>query len=110
MTPIKRCVTIESPYAGDMARNEIYLQRCIRDCLERGESPYASHQMLTGALDDTVLEQRQLGIDAGLAMSSLTHMSVFYVDYGMSTGMVQALEQTLNTKRAFVLRRIGANP
>lgn len=47
-------IVIESPFRGatpaDQARNERYLEACIADCLRRGESPYASHKMLTQAL------------------------------------------------------------
>ena len=66
-----RLVIIESPYKGndwkDLERNNRYLQACIRDCINRGESPYASHQMLTDALDDTNPIERAVGIKAGLA-------------------------------------------
>ncbi len=40
-------VIVESPYAGATARiierNERYLRACLRDCLLRGEAPFASH-------------------------------------------------------------------
>ena len=62
-----KLVVIESPYAGDVERNLRYLDACIRDCIGRGESPYASHKILTTALDDNDPEQRKLGIAAGLA-------------------------------------------
>ena len=42
-----RLVILESPYAGDLVRNAEYLSACIRDCIARQESPYASHRMLT---------------------------------------------------------------
>jgi hypothetical protein len=80
-------VIIESPYAGNVARNKLYLQYCIRDCLRRGESPYASHQMLTEALDDNDPEQRKLGMEAGFAWSEVVAMHVFYLDLGWSPGM-----------------------
>ena len=38
---------IESPYAGDVEGNLTYLRACLKDCVERGESPYASHGLLT---------------------------------------------------------------
>lgn len=62
-------VIVESPYAGDVDANVTYARRALRDCLERGEAPIASHLLYTqpGVLDDTVPEQRALGIAAGLA-------------------------------------------
>jgi hypothetical protein len=99
-----KLVIIESPYKGEVARNKRYLQACIRDCLRRGESPYASHQMLTDALDDNNPEERALGIEAGLAWrqvfrvimhpmgqesaESISH--AFYVDFGHTYGMLLA--------------------
>ena len=46
---------------------ELVARESIRDCIARGESPYASHQMLTEALDDTNPIERNAGIQAGLA-------------------------------------------
>jgi len=106
-------VLIESPFGGETgtdeeyARNRRYLQRCIRDCLERGETPYASHQMLTEALDDRIPEQREKGRQAGLAMRRFFPKRVFYVDYGMSTGMAFALDLYEREHLTYITRRIG---
>ena len=42
---------------------------CLRDSLLRGEGPITSHLLYTqpGVLDDQIPEERQMGIDAGLA-------------------------------------------
>jgi hypothetical protein len=85
-----KLVIIESPYAGNVERNLRYLDACIRDCLSRGESPYASHRMLTTALDDNDPEQRAAGIAAGLEWRKRADLRVFYVDYGHSNGMLAA--------------------
>ena len=49
-------VIVESPYAGDIEKNMRYLRACIRDCLLRGETPYASHALYTqdGVLRDDI--------------------------------------------------------
>ena len=84
---------IESPYKGDVARNKIYLDRCIRHCIEKGYTPYASHKMVPGALDDLIPVERELGIKAGLEMADFildSHSDscvFFFVDYGSSDGM-----------------------
>lgn len=65
-----KLVVIESPFAGCFPLNRAYLHEAIRDCLRRGETPYASHKMIPGALDDLDREERRSGIDAGLAMRS----------------------------------------
>lgn len=85
MTP----VILESPYAGDVERNERYARACLRDCLKRGEAPFASHLLYTqpGVLDDTDADERKLGINAGLALGSCLDRTVVYTDLGTSTGM-----------------------
>lgn len=82
-------VIIESPYAGDIDRNIKYARQCVKDSLNRGESPIASHLLYTqeGILDDS-LPNEKLGIDAGLAWKSVADKHVFYTDYGYSAGMV----------------------
>jgi hypothetical protein len=87
-------VIIESPYAGDTERNLRYLRACMRDCLKRDESPYASHGLYTqpGVLDDNDPIQREQGIEAGFAWRVCAHKTVFYVDLGWSSGMSRALE------------------
>jgi hypothetical protein len=87
---IVKTVAIESPIAGQLERNREYLKRCILDCLGRGETPYASHAVLTLALDDTDPEQRREGLLMGLCMSATLDQRVFFIDYGWSSGMVAA--------------------
>lgn len=82
-------VVIESPYAGDTEANEEYARKAMRDCLIRGEAPYASHLLYTqpSVLDDTVPEERNLGISAGFAFRRKADKTVVYYDHGISTGM-----------------------
>lgn len=84
-----RLVILESPYAGDVARNVAYARRCLRDSLLRGEAPIASHLLYTleGVLDDTIPVERSLGIEAGLAWRKVAEASVVYCDLGVSVGM-----------------------
>lgn len=91
-----KLVIIESPYAGtllDIARNMTYVRACMRDCLLRGEAPYASHALYTqpGVLDDDCPPQRKLGIEAGFAWRSGGTLTAFYTDRGWSRGMLEAL-------------------
>jgi hypothetical protein len=102
-----KLVVIESPYAGAVERNLRYLDACIRDCIARGESPYASHRMLTTALDDDDPAQRALGISAGLAWRRIADLRVFYVDRGISRGMHTALQLYEQDGLPFEMRRLG---
>lgn len=85
-----RTVIIESPYAGDVEKNVDYARAAMLDCLNRGESPMASHLLYTQVLDDNVPEYRRLGIDAGHAWARKADGIVFYADLGWSVGMMNA--------------------
>jgi hypothetical protein len=87
-----RRVILESPYAGDVFANLNYARRCMRDSLMRGESPIAGHLLYTQILDDKNLEERQLGIDAGLAWLAYADAMVLYIDRGISPGMRAAMQ------------------
>lgn len=81
--------------AEESARNARYLDACLRDCLRRGEAPFASHRMYTSALDDLKPEERALGIAAGFAWRKAAESTVIYTDLGWSSGMRAGLEHTM---------------
>jgi hypothetical protein len=103
-----RLVIIESPYAGDVATNVAYAKAAVRDCLLRGEAPYASHLFFTqnGLLDDDVPEQRSLGILAGLAWGERADATVVYGDLGISSGMKLGISRAIEAGRPVEYRRI----
>jgi hypothetical protein len=82
-------VIVESPYAGDVEANLDYLRACLRDCLTRGEAPFASHGLYTqpGVLRDQVPDERELGILAGFYWRPAAQKTVVYTDRGFSGGM-----------------------
>lgn len=82
-------VIVESPYAGDIEANVAYARRCVKDCMLRGEAAMASHLIYTqeGITDDTIPEERSMGIEAGLAWLQAASRSIVYVDLGISPGM-----------------------
>lgn len=84
-----RRVVLESPFAGDIPSNLKYARACLRDCLLRGESPVASHCLLTqeGVLDDADKVERAIGINAGHAWMHVADAVVVYTDRGISRGM-----------------------
>lgn len=90
-----RLVILESPYAGDIEANTAYARLCVRDSLERGEAPIASHLLYT---QPTILREeepaeRQWGIDAGHAWLPKADMMAVYIDNGISKGMHAAIER-----------------
>lgn len=86
-------VILESPYAGDIERNVAYARACLRDSLLRGEAPLASHLLYTqpGVLRDDEPDERQWGIDAGLAWGAAAEATVVYTDLGVSRGMAHGI-------------------
>ncbi len=102
-------VIIESPYAGDIETNIAYARACVRDSLNRGEAPIASHLLYTqpGVLKDEVPEERQWGIDAGIAWRKAADFAVFYVDRNWSGGMIEAHRIYNLEKFPFVVRELG---
>ena len=92
ITPLNtdfKLVIIESPFAGDVETNVAYARKCAKDCLNRGEAPFASHLLYTqaGILNDEIPEERELGIKAGLVWGAKAEKTVVYTDLGISIGM-----------------------
>lgn len=99
-------VILESPYAGNVARNLGYAKECLLDSLKRGEAPLASHLLYTQILDDTIPEQRSLGLKAGLTWLDCADKHVFYVDHGISDGMREAAYKSVNLGISVEFRRL----
>jgi hypothetical protein len=100
-------VIVESPFAGGFS-NVKYSRECLRDCLDRGESPFASHLLYTqkGVLDDRVPAERAKGIDAANAWLQVADYIVVYMDLGMTTGMVYGLVRASQLAKPIRLRWI----
>jgi hypothetical protein len=102
-------VVVESPYAGDIDRNVRYLRACLRDCLLRGEAPFASHGLYTqdGVLNDNEAKERALGIHAGFEWREVAEMTVVYRDLGISTGMQYGIAHAVAKGQPVVYRELG---
>lgn len=106
-----RRVIIESPYAGNIEWNMKYLRACMRDCLLKGEAPFASHGLYTqpGVLRDEVPEERQHGIDAGFVWRMSADATVVYTDCGMSKGMEYGIKHANELDHPIEYRSLGEN-
>jgi len=108
LTP-KPIVIIESPYAGEVKRNEKYARRCMRDSFNRVEVPFVSHLLYTQVLDDTNSLERKLGMEAGFAFISKSDYSAAYDDYGISSGMMEGMAIAESLGHRIEYRQIGTN-
>lgn len=112
MTP--RPIVIESPYAGPdklkIAANVLYAQRCLDDSLRRDEAPFASHLLYPQVLDDEVPSERRAGIDAQLAWIDSAACVAFYIDRGISDGMLEAMKHARRLGHKMLARTIRQEP
>ncbi len=107
-------VDVETPYMGkdeeQVRKNLLYARACVRDCLIRGEVPFASHLFYTqpGILDDNVPIERELGINAGkdLIESLPGIVTVVYQDLGISKGMQYGIERATSNNRTIEYRTL----
>lgn len=111
---MQKFVDVETPYFAptleEVARNIRYARACVRDCLLRGEVPFASHLLYTqtGILDDNLWDERKRGIVAGKEIiEKLGAITVVYTDLGISKGMELGLEEAKKSGRTIEYRNLG---
>jgi len=97
---------LESPFAGNVEANTEYARKCMLDSLKRGEAPMVSHLLYTQVLDDTIPNERKLGIDAGLSWRKVAEKTVVYIDLGISNGMQYGIDDAVKNNREIEYRRI----
>lgn len=96
-------IFIESPYSGDIDRHVRYLQLYGFDAYHRGEMPCSSHGMMTlhPAKRDFFVSDyepewdvftRDEAITRAHALRHACSKTIFYIDFGMSSGMKAGLE------------------
>lgn len=114
MPPLKP-VIVETRFRGRTPKEELrnieYARACAHDCLvNHSEAPFLSHLLYTqpGILDDTIPTERQLGIDAGLAIGALMQATIVYTDLGISTGMQYGIDNAKKAGRPIIYRTLGS--
>lgn len=111
-----RQVCLESPYAANaqhtVETHVTYARRCLADSLSRGEAPLCSHLLYPQVLDDADPKARAFAIEAWLSWQWAADLVAVYCDYGISNGMVQAIQAPAycGYKPEIEYRRIGMNP
>lgn len=99
-------VIIESPFKGNVEENKQYLKDCVKDCIARGEIPFASHGFYTQYLDDTNPQERKLGMQLGFEVAKLFEKTVIYIDKGISDGMCTGIEEARKEGREREYRKL----
>lgn len=111
-----RLVIIESPYRGNnyehFEQNVAYARLCLRDALLRGEAPFASHLLYTqeGVLDDKIPEERERGIESGLAWGRCADITAVYIDLGIGEGMKRGIKHARELGRPVEYRSLNGAP
>ena len=104
-------VVIESPYTGNspthILKNVVYARRCLRDCIARGELPFASHLLYTQCLNDAELQDRELGISLNLEMVTRCDYLVVYTDLGQTPGMKRAIVHAARQQKPIHYRTLN---
>lgn len=106
-------VVIESPYASDtaagVARNLRYVRACMAYCLANDAAPYASHALYTqpGVLNDQIPAERKNGMRAGFAIGAKLEERWFFIDLGMTDGMLRGEERAARQTPPQKTRRIS---
>lgn len=89
-------IQLESPFRAssvhEQVRNYDLAVRATRAVLLLGHVPITSHLFYTGVLDDSVAEERVLGMQAGFALARLATYCWVMVDHGVSSGMVEGIK------------------
>ncbi len=103
-------VIIESPFAGDVETNIKFARACMRDSLNRGESPFAMHLLYTqeGILDDDIPEERNRGIEAGLAWGKYARRTIVYTNLGITEGMEKGIQRAKKEGREIEYRELDS--
>lgn len=100
-TPQNRLVYIASPYAGDIESNTRFAVRCCQYAIKRGYTPLASHLLYPQMLDDSLPEERALGLAFGQTLLALCReMWVFgaHISSGMACEIDYAREHGIQIR------------
>lgn len=104
-------VMVESPLAGDYIRNIEYARLASRHSLMmNGESPMAFHLIYGKSLRDKDETEREIGIKRSFNWHSYAEKKVFYLDRGLSNGMIMgyldAKEKGISTEFRIISNNI----
>lgn len=105
-----KLVIVESPLrARNKQASEVHLRyarACLRDAIDRGEAPLASHLLYPQVLDDSDPIERTLGIQVGFAWARHATLTAVYFDLGLSDGMIAGIRDAEAIERDVEMRSL----
>ena len=102
-------VIIESPYKGKIKTNVAYAKKCMFDSFKRGESPFASHLLYTQVLDDTIANQRAMGLQRAFNWYECAELMAVYTDLGITAGMKLGINKAKELSIGIEYRSLNGN-
>lgn len=97
-----KIIYVASPYAGDIEKNTEFAKSACRFVMEQGHAFFCPHLLYPNILDEQNLDERQLGLDMGLAMlQSCDELWCFgdHISQGMMSEIEEAQRLSIPTRR-----------
>ena len=97
-----KIIYVASPYAGDIEKNTEFAKTACRFVMNEGHAFFCPHLLYPNILDEQNPEQRQLGLDMGLAMlQSSDELWCFgdHISHGMMNEIEEAKRLSLPTRK-----------
>lgn len=98
-----KLIYVASPYAGDVERNIAFAKKACRHVMEQGHAFFAPHLLYPQLLNDADPQERQAGLDMGLAMLPRCDELWCYGEH-TSSGMRMEIEEA--NKLGIPIRRV----
>lgn len=97
---------LETPYSGNIQLNLNFARACLLHSIHLGETPFASHLFYTQVLDDTIPQDRTLGMTLGFNFYHHAQLCAVYTNLGISNGMLSGIRHAESLRIPVVYRRL----
>ena len=101
-----KLIYVASPYAGDIEQNTDFARKACRHVMSEGHAFFAPHLLYPQLLDDSKPQERQAGLDMGLAMLPRCDELWCYGDrisFGMHLEIEEAVRLGIPVRRVMEL-------
>ncbi|WP_169008499.1 DUF4406 domain-containing protein [Faecalispora jeddahensis] len=101
-----KLIYVASPYAGDIEQNTEFARKACRHVMSEGHAFFAPHLLYPQLLDDSKPQERQAGLDMGLAMLPRCDELWCYGDrisFGMHLEIEEAVRLGIPVRRVMEL-------